>query len=52
MRIFICSICREETLGWGHNAQPLSAGRCCDLCNVKVVVARIVRERDDGGKDA
>jgi hypothetical protein len=28
--------------GYGHNAEPLASGRCCDACNKsKVIPARI-----------
>ena len=42
----ICSICNNEipvVFGWaeGNNAYPLSEGRCCDACNVKVIKARM-----------
>lgn len=39
-----CSICDKEIPvkegGWdsGNNAQPVSDGRCCDDCNMEVVV--------------
>jgi hypothetical protein len=23
---------------WGHNAQPVKEGRCCDACNLTVVI--------------
>lgn len=36
-----CCICGKEYAGYGHNAQPLQDGRCCDKCNKKVIVARI-----------
>ena len=49
-----CSICKQEIekqvnpetgkVFWdqGHNAAPVNEGRCCDLCNFKVVIpARI-----------
>lgn len=49
-----CSLCdgkielqRDPSTGevsWkeGHNADPLSEGRCCDTCNItKVIPARI-----------
>ena len=28
----ICSICGEEFVGNGNNAQPLSNENCCDMC--------------------
>lgn len=39
-----CSICDKEIPvkegGWsqGNNAQPINDGRCCDECNVNVVI--------------
>jgi len=56
----VCSICDgdiDPQVGsgwrWGHNAQPVTDGRCCDLCNTTVVIpARIAgmikrRPRED-----
>ena len=36
----ICSICGEVIDGYGHCAQPVQNGRCCDKCNVEVVIPR------------
>ena len=43
-----CSICgkpiEKEASGWdgGHNADPLTEGRCCGTCNdTKVLPARL-----------
>jgi hypothetical protein len=33
----VCSICRREICDHGHNAQPITNGRCCDVCNATVV---------------
>lgn len=33
-----CSICHKEYSGWGNNALPVNSGRCCDNCNLNVVV--------------
>ena len=38
-----CSICHNDIPivgGWalGHNAEPVNAGRCCDICNDTVVI--------------
>ena len=43
-----CSICKEEIekkyhngeVYWdsGHNAQPVTNGRCCDKCNSNIVI--------------
>ncbi len=27
----------------GNNAEPLANGQCCDICNDKVLVARLAR---------
>ena len=37
-----CCLCRHVYEGFGNNAQPLKDGRCCDDCNSKVVLARIL----------
>lgn len=49
----LCSICNEPILtglnGWayGHNAEPINDGRCCDVCNTtKVIPERIRRIAD------
>ena len=34
----ICSICGEEYIGYGNNAQPVNDGRCCDECNRRTVI--------------
>lgn len=33
-----CSICGKEFEGYGHNADPVNAGRCCAECNRLYVV--------------
>ena len=45
----ICSICEglidiNPFNGWayGHNAEPVAEGRCCDNCNHDVLAARIL----------
>lgn len=51
-----CCLCKGEIdkhytlegkMYWdtGHNAQPLSDGRCCDDCNNKVIAERMKRMR-------
>ncbi len=39
-----CSINKEHKYtSWGHNAEPVNSGRCCDSCNNRVVIpARIM----------
>lgn len=45
-----CSICDKEIPvkegGWdsGNNAQPVNDGRCCDDCNLNVVIPARMRE--------
>lgn len=36
-----CVVCKGPYEGYGNNAYPLKEGRCCDDCNIKVIVARI-----------
>ena len=37
-----CKICNETIFGHGHNAQPITNGRCCEVCNTtKVLPARL-----------
>jgi hypothetical protein len=37
----ICSICFAKYSGFGNNAEPINSGRCCDMCDAIVIVARI-----------
>jgi len=58
-----CSLCDGEieaqrtpdgTVYWteGHNAAPLSEGRCCDSCNAfKVIPARITIMKEQHAKN-
>jgi hypothetical protein len=44
-----CSICGGLYTGFGNNAQPVAAGRCCDLCNAELVIPErlpLLRNRD------
>lgn len=41
-KLQICSICGKSYEGYGNNAIPVNPGRCCDHCNLHVVIpARI-----------
>ena len=42
-KVTYCSICQVPYSGYGHNAQPINNGRCCDACNTVVINARILR---------
>jgi hypothetical protein len=48
-----CSICGRRYKGFGNNAQPINDGRCCDYCNQKVIVERLIRyyKRYDSKKE-
>jgi hypothetical protein len=35
---FDCDICEKTNIGFGNNANPVIDGRCCDYCNVMVVL--------------
>lgn len=37
----ICCLCGSKIEGWGNNAMPLKNGRCCDVCNMKVIDVRL-----------
>jgi hypothetical protein len=39
-----CSICGIRYLGYGHNAQPVNNGRCCDMCNTTHVITARLRQ--------
>lgn len=36
----ICCLCEGELDEYGHNAEPIADGRCCDLCNEQVIAFR------------
>lgn len=38
-----CSICGGGYWGWGHNAEPVNQGRCCDTCNNLVVLPERIK---------
>lgn len=49
----ICSICQRTYVGWGNNAWPMNAGRCCDDCNSFIVIpARMGPPIPKGGSRA
>lgn len=33
-----CSICGKEIVGYGNSIYPLEGRKCCDECNMKVVM--------------
>ena len=45
-----CVICGKEIIGYGNNAEPVSKGRCCDVCNITVVIPerlRLIKQRSE-----
>ena len=46
-----CSICKENMVGkFGHNAQPINDGKCCDDCNTLVIIERIKEMSNDNAR--
>jgi hypothetical protein len=39
--VHTCCMCEEKYKGFGNNARPVYGGRCCDMCNVIVMNARM-----------
>jgi hypothetical protein len=51
-----CVICEESIEAnaanpnfWtkGNNAEPVASGQCCDICNINVVLVRLLEIRKD-----
>ena len=40
-----CSICKDDIKDYGHNAQPINNGRCCDLCNSTFVIPFRIKQQ-------
>jgi len=36
---------------YGHNAQPLNDGRCCDICNTQFVIPERIKRVIEFGYD-
>ena len=34
----ICCLCGEHISDYGHCAEPVQKGRCCDKCNKEIVM--------------
>jgi len=41
-----CCICKKFYTGFGNNAEPLANGRCCDKCNLKVIISRLNKYKE------
>ena len=47
-----CSICKGAINDpYGHNAQPLNDGRCCDICNTQFVIPERIKRVIEFGYD-
>ena len=33
-----CILCDKKIIGYGNNASPVKTGRCCDTCNINVII--------------
>ena len=41
-RMRTCCICKKKFYGYGNNPRPVKlTGRCCDECNITVLIHRI-----------
>jgi hypothetical protein len=39
-----CALCSSTIFGYGHNGQPLTDGRVCEVCNdIYVIQARMMQ---------
>ena len=46
MEHYTCVICQKKCFGYGNNPVPLKPdGKCCDKCNIQVVIARIMQTK-------
>ena len=48
MDVWNCSICGQESTGWGNNPAPVKDmeddGPCCDVCNgIMVLPERLIK---------
>jgi len=42
----VCAICEKPFQEYGHSAEPVRRGRCCNACNDTVVIpARLKRQQ-------
>lgn len=42
----LCVICKKEYEGDGHDARPIRAGLCCDVCYFSVGKLKFQREKE------
>ena len=42
-----CSICKNDVRDkYGHNAQPINNGRCCENCNYMFVIPKRIKDME------
>lgn len=41
-----CCICNNDIISYGHNAEPLAHGQCCDICNYRYVIRARLSESE------
>ena len=47
-----CCICGQEITGLGNNPRPVKdSGRCCDMCNVHVVIPERIKRITNSRKE-
>ena len=47
-----CSICKEQIIGYGNNANPVNDGSCCNKCNDEVVIVERAKRMGLGHPDS
>lgn len=48
----LCVLCGYPIDGYGHNAEPIDKGLCCDACNKTIVLSFRVQEAKNAVKGA
>ena len=38
-----CCICHKEIVGTGNNPWPFEGKKCCDECNLKYVIPKLIK---------
>lgn len=48
----LCVLCKKSIRGaYGHNAEPLAKGRCCEECNIRKVLPERLANLFKSNKD-
>jgi len=48
---FICVICKDLSVGYGNNAQPINNGVCCNYCNFTKVLPERMKQIEPNTKN-